>query len=73
MPQRLGTGLAYRTEIRVPPMTEKPLTWQLKPARWAVLAALRAGQPYEGSYAHLAQQRIAALSLLREGCEPLRC
>jgi hypothetical protein len=35
--ERLGTGLAYRSEIRVPPMTEKPLTWHLKPAWWAVL------------------------------------
>ncbi len=33
---RLGFGLAYRRDLLIPPMSEKPLTYQLKPAWWAM-------------------------------------
>jgi hypothetical protein len=35
--ERLGTGLAYRTELQIPPMSEKPPTFNLKPAWWAMV------------------------------------
>lgn len=33
---RLGLGLAYRRDLSIPPLAEKPLTYQLKPAYWAM-------------------------------------
>lgn len=33
---RLGLGLAYRRELSIPPLAEKPLAYQLKPAYWAM-------------------------------------
>jgi len=33
---RLGFGLAYRRELWIPPMQEKPLTYQFKPGYWAM-------------------------------------
>ena len=35
--ERLGTGLAYRTELQIPPMREQTLTFNLKPAWWAMV------------------------------------
>jgi hypothetical protein len=34
---RIGTGLAYRMELYIPPMTEKTVTYNLKPAWWAMV------------------------------------
>ena len=34
---RLGLGLTYRRELAIPPLVEKPLTLQLKPAWWGIL------------------------------------
>lgn len=36
---RLGLGLTYRRELLVPPLAERPATFQLKPAWWGVLRA----------------------------------
>jgi len=33
---RLGLGLTYRRELLIPPMKEKPLTFQFKPGWWAM-------------------------------------
>jgi hypothetical protein len=33
---RLGLGLVYRRDLLIPPMQEKPLTYQFKPAWWAM-------------------------------------
>lgn len=33
---RVGLGLVYRREVFIPPMQEKPLAYQLKPAWWAM-------------------------------------
>ena len=33
---RLGLGLTYRRELTAPPLTERPMTFQLKPAWWGV-------------------------------------
>jgi len=50
---RLGLGLAYRRELLVPPLAERPATFQLKPAWWGVLRArqwlaqLQAAEPVE--------------------------
>ena len=38
--ERPGTGLLHRRSLNIPPLIEKPLTYQLKPAWWA-LARLR--------------------------------
>ncbi len=35
--ERLGTGLAYRSELDIPPMSEQTLTFNLKPAWWAMV------------------------------------
>ncbi|HZK82061.1 MAG TPA: hypothetical protein VFC46_13360, partial [Humisphaera sp.] len=35
--ERIGTGLAYRSELLIPPMREQTLTYNLKPAWWAML------------------------------------
>ena len=34
---RIGTGLAYRMELHIPPMAEKTVTYHLKPAWWAMV------------------------------------
>ena len=34
---RIGTGLAYRVDLNIPPMTEKAITYNLKPAWWAMV------------------------------------
>jgi hypothetical protein len=33
---RLGLGLAYRRDLVIPPLVEKPLAFQFKPAYWAM-------------------------------------
>ena len=33
---RLGLGLTYRRELSIPPLQEKPLAYQFKPAWWAM-------------------------------------
>ncbi len=33
---RLGFGLSYRRDLLIPPLAEKPLAYQLKPAWWAM-------------------------------------
>ena len=38
--ERPGTGLLHRRSLNIPPLIEKPLTYQLKPAWWA-LARMR--------------------------------
>ena len=38
---RLGFGLAYRRDLLIPPMSEKPVSYQFKPAWWA-MARVRA-------------------------------
>jgi len=35
--QRLGVGLSYRQELTIPPLKEKLLTYQLKPAYWGIV------------------------------------
>lgn len=35
--ERLGTGLAYRSEMQIPPMREQTLVYSLKPAWWAMV------------------------------------
>lgn len=35
--ERLGTGLAYRSVLEIPPMQEQTLTFDLKPAWWAMV------------------------------------
>jgi hypothetical protein len=38
---RVGLGLAYRRAVTVPPHTEKPATYQFKPAYWAMAQVRR--------------------------------
>jgi len=50
---RLGLGLTYRRELSIPPLTERPATFQFKPAWWGVLRVrqwlegLQAAEPVE--------------------------
>ena len=34
---RIGTGLAYRTDLHIPPLTEQAVTYNLKPAWLAMV------------------------------------